>query len=57
MVTTGSLAKQYALKSFSHAFCMKKALLKKRFPLLGDSLPETTSAAPRYIDASLLSDF
>ena len=31
--------------------------LKKEISLLGETLPETTPAAPRYVDASLLENF
>lgn len=52
----GISRKQYALNHFLR-FLYEKGLVKKEISLLGDSLPETTSAAPRYIDASLLSNF
>ncbi len=35
----------------------QKGLLTEEISLLGKTLPETTAAAPRFIDASLFQDF
>ena len=35
----------------------QKGLIEEEISLLGTSLPETTKAAPRYIDAELFKDF
>ena len=52
----GVSRKQYALNHFLK-FLFQNGKLKEEISLLGTSIPETTSAAPRYLSADLLLDF
>lgn len=52
----GISRKQYSLNHFLR-FLYQKGLIEEEISLLGTSLPETTKAAPRYIDAELFKDF
>ncbi|MBF8808035.1 MAG: tyrosine-type recombinase/integrase [Enterococcus lacertideformus] len=52
----GLSRKQYSLNHFLR-FLYQKGLLAEELSLLGKTLPETTLGAPRYMEASLFSDF
>lgn len=52
----GLSRKQYSLNHFLR-FLYQNGLLEKELSLLGQTSPETTAAAPRYMDASLFYDF
>ncbi|HJG23813.1 integrase [Enterococcus durans] len=52
----GLSRKQYSLNHFLR-YLYQTDRLKKEISLLGETLPETTPAAPRYVDASLLENF
>lgn len=52
----GLSRKQYSLNHFLR-FLYQKGLLEEELSLLGQTVPETTKAAPRYMDASLFSSF
>ncbi|WP_165006961.1 MULTISPECIES: tyrosine-type recombinase/integrase [unclassified Enterococcus] len=52
----GISRKQYSLNHFLR-FLYQKGFIKEEISLLGNSLPETTKPAPRYMDAALFKHF
>ena len=52
----GLSRKQYSLNHFLR-YLYQTGQLKKEISLLGETLPETTPVAPRYVDAALLENF